>query len=319
LMKNVQNILGGGTPENIRPVVSHGGGNWVRLGAPEVKILPDGRTTASWLVTPTKKEFDFAFCYPYGRNEVDNLINDSNGYWKADVIGLSHKDRPLIRLSNSSGNLKRTSRGLYLIARQHSGEMSGSWVLDGFLREVARLKIKDLVIWAVPLSNIDGVTDGDYGKDNFPYDLNRAWGSPAMRHEVLVLQRDLQRWNKRCTPLLAIDFHSPGGCEADGAYFFNSDPKKYPKEHKLDKKWADRMAKEMGPEYTSKNHSRFIDYRSRWETPTFHHYCNLTCKSACLSMETPYGISNGHVLTQDDYRLIGKRMVRAVVKAISDG
>ena len=44
-------------------------------------------------------------------------------------------------------------------------------------------------------------------------DLNRAWTSPAMRHEVLVLQRDLERWARRCRPVAVVDLHAPGGTE----------------------------------------------------------------------------------------------------------
>jgi len=317
ILKNVQNLLGGSKPENIRPVIRHINGKWQRLGAPQKTILQDGRTSASWLIDPARKHFDFALCYPYGTEDLNNLIKETRGYWKQDTIGLSQKDRPLIRLSNLYGDLKRSKKGLYLIARQHSGEMSGSWVLDGFLREIAALKVHDLIVWTVPLSNIDGVAKGDYGKDNFPYDLNRAWGKPPMRHETLVLQNDTHRWNDRCKPVLGMDFHSPGACEKDGTYFFLINQNKYPAEYKKAKKWTDQIAKNIGPEYISKEYSRSATYKSRWETPNFVQFCKDDFNLTCLSMETPYSISRDKVLTQDDYRLIGKRIADCIVKNIA--
>lgn len=133
---------------------------------------------------------------------------------------MSQNGNPLIRISNNYGKINGKKLGFYFIARQHSGETPGSWVLDGLLKYLAKMNCRDILVWEIPLSNIDGVLQGDYGNDNFPYDLNRAWRDPPMRHETLVFQRDINnRWKSRCKPTLILDFHAPGGTETDGAYF----------------------------------------------------------------------------------------------------
>ena len=116
------------------------------------------------------------------------MIQETGSFWRVDTIGVSQGGRPLLRLSNDYGRPKGERPGVFLMARQHSGEVSGAWVLDGVLRRFAELGEAAPLVWAIPLANIDSVEQGDYGKDNFPYDMNRAWGKLPMRHETLVLQ-----------------------------------------------------------------------------------------------------------------------------------
>ena len=155
----------------MRPVVRGGrlstrgdasDGDWQRLEAGIVGQLPDGRTCVTWVVgappgPPYPSYLDVAYCYPYGLPEVEALMRETEGYWQADIIGVSQGGRPLVRLSNAYGQAGGQRPGLYLIARQHSGETPGSWVLDGFLRHLVLLGEAAPLVWSVPLTNIDGV------------------------------------------------------------------------------------------------------------------------------------------------------------------
>lgn len=314
LLRHLQTMLGGNVSQNVYPVLRLAGGDWQRLPAGTPEPQPDGQCHAGWTFDVPAPSADVAVCYPYGRPEVSSLVAESNGYWHADTIGLSQGGRPLVRLSNDYGQPGGTQPGLYLMARQHSGETPGSWVLDGFLREVAAQADKAPLVWAVPLTNIDGVEQGDYGKDNFPYDLNRAWGSPPMRHEVLAFQGDIGRWRQRCRPALAIDFHAPGLCEADGAYIFLPNPRQYQGLSETARTWTERIASALTAEYAAGSaFGRVANYASRWETPTFTSYvCRL---GICgFSVETPYGAIRGNVLTREQYRQIGQRMARGVME-----
>lgn len=306
-------MLGGHTPESMRPVVRREGGDWERLpgGAPEE--LPDGRFDVGWLMDAPETHADIAFCYPYGRPEVEAVVKDTAGYWRTDTIGASPGARPIIRLCNSCGEKNSDRPGLYLISRQHSGETPGSWTLDGFLRHIATLGEGAPLVWAVPLTNMDGVEGGDYGKDNFPFDLNRSWGIPAMRHEVLVMQRDMQRWRERCRPALGIDFHAPGACESDGIYVYLPDPEKHPDRHEAVKEWAAAFEKALAPEYLSKDFARVAKYATRWDTPRFGDYCFGSLGVPEISFETPYATSREIVFTRERYREAGAQIAAAVV------
>ena len=316
VLKHSYNMLGGGNPLNMRPVMRRDGADWVRLDAPTVEKLADGRNRAAWVVDAPETFVDVAYCYPYGRSDVDALVNETDGYWQADTIGVSQNARPLIRLSNSYGEVGSDRPGVYLMSRQHSSETSGSWVLDGFLRHIASLGNDAPLVWSVPLTNIDGVEQGDYGKDNFPYDLNRAWGSPPMRHEVLVFQRDMVRWKARCRPVLAIDFHSPGACETSGLYCFMPDPEKFREHHRAVLEFTGGIETALTSKYAASPFGRVANYRSRWETPSFAKYCWSSHKIAGFTIENPYAMVGDLVLTRERYREAGERIASAAVAVL---
>jgi hypothetical protein len=316
VLKHVNSMLGCGSPEVIRPVVRRDGGDWSRLGQGIVETAEDGRVTVEWEMDAPAGAVDIAFCYLYGVPEVEALVRDAGGYWQAESIGVSQGDRPIVRLSNHHTGFAADRPCMLFVARQHSGETPGSWVLDGLLRELAGCDDAPLV-WAVPLSNIDGVEQGDYGKDNFPYDLNRAWGVP-MRHETLVMQRDIRGWAERCTPLLGVDFHGPGGTENDGAYAFLPKPEQFPQLHEQTRQWTERIRTALG-EYAAPKFSRVASYASRWKTPNFTHYCAEQLGIPAFSLETPYSMVGDLLLHREQYREIGGRMARALVELCGEG
>jgi len=310
ILEHAHNMLGGHEPGHMRPVVRYAGQDWQRLGSPGVQELPDGRRRVSWEVDAPLSTMDVAYCYPYGQLDVDTLVRETHGYWKADAIGVSQGARPLVRLSNDYGHARGDRPGLYLIARQHSGETPGSWVLDGFMRRVAELGDRAPLVWAVPLAHIDGVVGGDYGKDGFPYDLNRAWGNPPMRHETLVYQRDVQRWIERCRPVLGIDFHAPGACETSGVYAYVPDPARHPDMHWSVLAWTTAIKSALG-EYAADIFERVVDYPSRWKTPNFSRYLWERHDLCSLGIETPYALVRETVLTR-----AGARMADGIVRAL---
>lgn len=316
ILKHTDTMLGGNDPQAMHPVIRPAGGNWARLNAGTVEERPDGCRRAIWDTDIAAPFVDVAYCYPYGNAELDLLVQETDGYWCADTIGVSQESRPLVRLSNGYGTVDDDRPGLYLLARQHSGETPGSWVLDGFLRHIAALGDDAPLIWTVPLTNVDGVARGDYGKDNFPYDLNRAWGKPPMRHEVLVMQRDIQRWKTRCRPILAIDFHAPGACETKGIYGFAPNPEIYPEHHRALEKWIASMEHSLTPAYAASPFARVATYASRWETPSFTAQCWTDHEICAITLETPYAMIGDLLLTRERYREAGARIAEGIMEAL---
>ncbi len=316
-LENPQNMLGGEwrpgrESAGLRPVMRAGAGGWRRLGEAAARTTPDGRLLASWNLPLPPAGAEVAFCYPYGREELDLLLRETSGRWRTDVIGLSQGGRPILRLANRYGRTAgRRESGVYILARQHSGETPGSWVLDGILRRTAELGNRAPMVWAVPFANPDGVEQGDYGKDNFPIDLNRAWGVPPLRHENLVMMNDVMRWKDRCAPLLALDLHAPGARERDGAYFF------VPRDRRgrlarLARRHAAALARKLGP-LAARRPLVVAGYASRWETPRFTDFASSLGVPG-LALETPYAMCRSRMLARDDYRLIGCLLADGITK-----
>ncbi|GMV82817.1 MAG: hypothetical protein AMXMBFR7_40010 [Planctomycetota bacterium] len=323
LLKHAGNLLGGGHIPHIRPVVraddagSGDEGGWRRLEPGAPILAPDGQAHAAWELPAPARTLDVAVCYPYGPQEVAQLVADCGGYWRADNFGVSQNGRALVRLSNDYGSADPQAArkpGAYLLARQHSGETSAGWVLDGVMRRLADLRADDVTVWCVPLTNIDGVVQGDYGKDNFPYDLNRAWGRPPMRHETLALQRDFGRWRGRCVPRLGGDFHAPGLSEHTGIYTFAVKPENLNDVRLRDQThWLGAFRGALG-EYAAPDFLRVARYTSRWETPTATGFFNTFEDMYGVTFEVSYvGYAGGEVFTRARYRDAGRRIADAML------
>jgi len=309
-LRNPDTTLGGGRAEGLRPVLRESDGEWERLSAGTREDLPDGRYLISWEIDRPASYADFALCYPYGPDEVDAVVAETEPTFRGDHIGVSQAGRPIVRLSNDYGEPGGDRPGLYLMARQHSGETPGSWVLDGFLRKIAEMGDDAPLVWAVPLTNIDGVVQGDYGKDNFPWDLNRAWGTPPMRHETNAIMQDVKRWKQRCAPALAIDFHGPGGSEDRGAYAFIPPAKKGYPASSASRVWADVLGKAAG-DFADEPFPRVATYASRWDTPGMNDFFSRVLGVPSMCVETPYALAGDILLTRERYRELGARFATA--------
>ncbi len=314
-LRHPGNLLSMVKPQTIRPVIRRAQQDWERLGEGTVLEHPDGRWDLSWKVAAPTSTLEVAFCFPYGTREVEELETTSGGGWKRDRIGYSAQGRPLERLSNGYGEEAGTRAGLYLMARQHSGETSASWVLDGFLRRLGALGDRAPLVWCVPLANIDGVEQGDYGKDSFPWDFNRAWGHPAMRHEILVLQRDIKRFAARCRPVLGFDFHSPGA-SCDGCHVYLPSEEAPSEVRPQASAFAEAMEKSLDPAHIMDPFARVVNYKSRWEAPMFATYFVKETEAPGLTFEAPYAMAGQTVLTIEGYREHGRRLADAVVKVV---
>ncbi len=315
ILSHFQNILGGRDPAACRPVYKPEGKEWEHLRPGKLQLAPDGQHEAVWEMDYPAPRTEVAFCFPYGPLELKQFIKRAKAYWRADAIGLTRQGRRLERLSNDYGAPGGDRPGLYFLARQHAGETPGSWALEGVLHEFARAR-PPFVIWSVPLADTDGIMRGDYGKDQYPLDINRAWGNPPMRHETLVLQSDIGRWKERCQPVLAIDFHAPGACETDGLYVYLPHPEKHPEMREKTVKWANVIENDLGKDYAAENFKREADYPSRWDSPNAVSYFCGHLGICALTVEVPYALAGNTLLTRKHYREAGKRIAAALLHTI---
>ncbi len=321
LLKHLDTMLGGGDPAKVHPVIRYDGKQWQRLEPGRPAPTDDGRLGAWWKIDAPANHVDVALCYPYGMGDLRTLLEETDGCWHHDPIGLTTRDRPLLRLANDYGSADAPDRpGLYLLARQHAGETPGSWVMDGMLRRFAALGERAPLVWAVPFADPDGVERGDYGKDAFPHDLNRAWGRPPMRHEIMAIQRDARRWADRCRPALMLDLHAPGLGEMTGLYCFMTDCGDA--EGGADriarlKRWTDAFAARLG-DLAADNFARIPNYPSRWNAPNATRYFRDTFDLDALSVESSYQAAGAKVLSIDDYRDAGARLADAIVDRIHE-
>lgn len=315
VLTNADSCLGGAHNwQRVQPVWRQAGSTWQRLGPGTIHALDDGRHQVAWRVEPNYDAFEVALCYPYALGDLEMTRAACKGYWELDPIGVTSQGRPLPRLANSYRG--DGVDGLYVIARQHAGETPGSWVLDGLMRGAAQqVDPADLLIWATPFADLDGVLEGAYGKDSFPWDLNRAWTTPPMRHEVRVLQTDLARWQQSCSPALVIDLHAPGPGEADGAYFFLPRSERPESQIAASRQAAEAIRHALADHLVHADPLRYPTYPSRWNADaTLGNYLWDIWQIPCLSLEIPYGASGEVALTRETYRQLGSELLAGILQ-----
>jgi len=316
--KFFDSCLGARDPAAARPIVRPAGGDWQRLEPGKaIRDGDDGPVHGLWTLPFAPPHVDVAWCYPYGPGELDALVAETGGYWTLRQIGVTQHGRAIPRLCNPVGEPGGRQPGLFFVCRQHAGETPGSWVLDGLLRALAEANERRAVIWALPLANLDGVLEGDYGKDPYPYDVNRAWGRTPARHETLAAQVDLARWWDRCRPILGIDFHAPGTCEQSGVYAYLPKPETSQTIHARSREWAEAVAAILRPRWAAKEFARVMGYVSLWETPNFGTYF-ASKDIPVMSVETPYSQIGSEVLTPDSYRQIGRAFAEVIRRRLDE-
>jgi hypothetical protein len=301
---------------NVRPVVRTDGGEWQRVEETLLVQSPTGHVALQFATPGECSQCAAAFCFPYGHAELRHAVTEAAGAWHVETLDVSAGGRPLVRLlaPSAEGN----EAGVYIVARQHAGETPGSWVLDGILRAVtaghAEGRLHEADWWAVPFANVDGVVEGDYGKDPMPADFNRAWAPMPLRPEVYAIQRDMRQFAGRYGRRLVMDLHAPGGGET-GLYQFLPREGRPDEQRAAAESFSSLLAAQFA-DLPGESISRVPDYASRWDsnhTATCWAWDHLD-GTLGVSIEISY-----QALTEDDrllpegYRAIGRRLAAVAV------
>jgi len=303
LLKHCESMLGGGRPENIQPVIRFGQSDWQRLDPGKPAPTEDGRLGAWWQIEAPDVYADIAACYPYGMRELNQLLHELGGRYRADAIGLSQGDRHLMRLSNDLGEPNGNRPGIYCIARQHAGETPASWVLDGLLRHLATLGERGPLIWTAPLADIDGIEQGDDGKTHPAGDMYYAWTGEHRRHESSVFLQDVTRWADRCAPKLILDLQAPTLGETGGVFAFADGQ---PDAAQSD--WIVAMQRGLG-EDAADPFARVL--AGPW--PDARQVLQQQAACPAITLKVPYARIGERVLTVQRYREIGARLAATIV------
>jgi len=138
-----------------------------------------------------------------------------------------------------ASRLKAAKPAVMVIARQHPGEVVGSWTAQGLLRfllgptPAAQSLRRSYVFHVVPMVNVDGVVHGNSRCNLSGYDPNRCWAdpNPIIHPEVFTVKKYMSdlvsgvaTWGGYCKQIdLFLDFH--GHSAAFGCFFYGSCPK----------------------------------------------------------------------------------------------
>lgn len=200
----------------------------------------------------------------------------------------SGRDVPYLRVGTGS-------QTILLTARHHACEATGTYVLEGVVRELIRNPIPDTELVVVPFVDYDGVVDGDQGKARAPFDHNRDYRFDE--EAIYATVRAIQEIAAEKPLRYAFDFHSPWhlGKTNDGVFI----PQKYSGIKPLSR-FACLLEQINTPESLPYAVRNSIAPGVDWNTSTngqgrtFGAYMqNKACAEMAFTLETPYFTCSG--------------------------
>ncbi len=152
--------------------------------------------------TPQYGSVYYAYFAPYSMQRHADLIAQTQLHTdvNASVLGqtLDGQDMDVLTIGQGGGGKKN----MWVIARQHPGEIMAQWWMEGFLARLlddddptARLLREKCVFHVVPNMNPDGSRRGHLRTNACGANLNREWGVATMERspEVLLVMQAMEK------------------------------------------------------------------------------------------------------------------------------
>lgn len=279
----------------------------------------------------TRKTFTYAFpkntkevwmyeCHPYGLKNWTTFVKGIKGVpVETGVLCRGRKGTNVPYLKIGSGPV-----GLVLSARHHCSEASASFVLEGIVSTFAEQsesgeKLRSIFnVSVVPFVDLDGVIDGDQGKNRRPHDHNRDY-TEFLYPETAAFAELL----KQVSPKVYLDLHAPGLCGWTHEFiytpFTNPDlGSNVEKEH-------------LFSSLVEKNQEGGLRYKTTDDLPfgvgwnkavsfsaglsaAMWAQINIPGIEVCRTMEFPFANANGAVVTPEALREFGHGIAKALLE-----
>ncbi|CAD8118596.1 unnamed protein product [Paramecium sonneborni] len=166
----------------------------------------------------------FASNYPYTYSNLQTylsnkcLLYDKIMKVKNIVTSSAGNEIQIITITNDNQDNKQ---GLLFIGRQHPGETSSSYIIEGIINALLSVETDDLrnkfVIKIIPMLNVDGVVHGNQRCGLEGFDLNRKWG--CNRNNTLIsVEKLIYHFHQNYPIQLILDIH--GHSKKLSAFFY---------------------------------------------------------------------------------------------------
>lgn len=297
------------------PAVSYdSGNNWEWLGTGNIldqcfsyTFKTDDEVRFSMSMPYTQKQFD-TFIQPYLK--IENVKLDILTSTKAG----RKVERIIIKPINASPKYK-----VLITARHHACEMMANYNLEGIIREILKDKwlLNNVEFCMVPFMDKDGVENGDQGKNRNPHDHNRDYSGKSIYASTASLRNWVPGWAENKL-VVCFDLHCPWirGENNENIYMVGIENPKIAEQQRLfckllknnnngELKLSDKLYLPFGTSWnTGKNYSQGFSY-SQWASKL--EGVSLTC-----SIEFPYGNNEGQTMSQENARVFGEDIARAL-------
>jgi hypothetical protein len=294
----------------------------------------DNGTTWNWLGGNAVKNGIFSYTFknndevrfsmgmPYTQKQFDLFITPFlvSGYVKLDNLTITKAGRAVERIiiKPPYGNVKYK---VLVTARHHACEMMANYEIEGIIKEILNnewLK-KNVEFCIIPFVDKDGVEKGDQGKDRIPHDHNRDYGDASIYESTVALKVWVPVWAEKKLAV-ALDLHCPWirGEYHENILVVGSGDEKIARQEKL----FCQILKSVNKGELKVSEKMYMPYGTDWNTTeeykegvTFGKWAS-TIEDIRLpvSIEFPYAINEGQIITQENSRSFGIDLAEAIMK-----
>ena len=273
----------------------------------------------------TADEVRFCLAVPYQEANLREFLRRyaGNPHLKVETHSTTKKGRRTerLRLGNLAGEPKYR---VLLTCRHHSCEMMAGWALEGIVEAVladtadGRWFRQNVELLAVPFMDLDGVEDGDQGKNRKPYDHNRDYLGASIYPAVAALREFVPKWSAGRLRI-ALDMHCPwirgggDGPSSNERIFLVGGPS--PESWKRQQEFGKVLEQvQTGPLVYNTKHN--IPWGQAWNTTKEPKSCSRWTASlpgvlVGVTIEIPYANAGGKPVTPETARLLGHDLARA--------
>lgn len=255
-----------------------------------------------------------AFTYTFGKDETCVWFAHNKLYHPAHFdnfckeLGLEQltlcksergRDVPYLRIGEGS-------QRMFLTSRHHACESTGTYVLEGVLRELLRDPLPDMEIIVVPFVDYDGVVDGDQGKSRSPHDQNRDY--PLEFGSIYAVVREIRKLALEKPTRYAFDYHSPWHVGGMNDWVFMVE--KHYDANKNMTRFGNLWHNAITPESLPYDVTGTLPPETDWNTgpaATCTNFMHLAAGAELsFTVETPYFSCSGTPFTADGAREMGR-------------
>ena len=259
-------------------------------------------------------EDDVYFCHslPYSTERFDRFAEE-NGLL-VEKLCVSEQGRSVPMTAFGSGD-----EVWLLTSRHHCCESTGTYVMEGILRELIKELPEGVKVIAVPFMDMDGAVNGDQGKNRIPHDHNRDYIDEPVYSSVRAIKELAGREKIVCM----LDLHAPYHRSDRYPFEVRKNRAMRPAQERFSALLAEECAQDDGAFRYEQGHDMDTgvswnkeDVMSAASTGFFAHREGVRL---CLSMETPYFGADDNRATQENLVRYGQCMARALRRIHKEG
>lgn len=288
------------------PAVSHDGTRW--------HFAEGDRDEYRFTYTFGEQEDGVFFCHhiPYLPERFSAFAEETG--LPVETLCLSERGHPIPLLRFGQGQ-----EAILLTARHHCCESTGTYVMEGILRQWLKQPPEGFTVLAVPFVDLDGVLSGEQGKGRLPHDHNRDY----VEHPLYESVRAVKALGDRYCIRYAWDLHSPWHC---GGYNDEGHAVRRHRTRNASLRFEQLLQEETEncPEAFRYRVENGMDEGTFWNTggesvPTCANYfAKQPGVRLSLTVETPYFGTPENRVSQERLLAYGQCFARAICRYIAD-